>query len=139
MNDPARNLIPAVAEPLILLVMVLFGMYLAYEVRRWFSGNRANLTAGQFRRRILTGLIIEADLVLWLMANHIWQFVGEMPAARLAALKLLYLLFATLLIFLALIQAVREAAFIVRQYANWRREIIRGVARGDHRSENGSA
>jgi hypothetical protein len=132
-------LIPPAAEPLLLALMLAFGAYLVYEVARWRSGNRASLTAGQFRRRLITGAIIEVDLFLWLMANHVWGLVGPVTPQKLAAFKLLYLLFATLLIVVAMLQAVREAAFIVRQYVSWRREIIRGVARGNRHKENGSA
>ena len=71
------------------------------------------------------------DLVMWLLADVLMR--GRPPAERL-----LYLLWATLLVFIPMIMVVREAAFIVRQYARWRGEVIRGLGKEDRRGENGS-
>ena len=131
-------LIPPAAEPMIFTVMVFFGAYLAYEAWRWYSGNKASLTRGQFLRRMFTGAIIQLDLLLWLLPNHLSRLV-DLDRRELALAKIVCVMFAVLLPFAAMILAVREAAFIVRQYVNWRRQIIRGSAHGERRKENGSA
>jgi len=116
----ATALLPDAATPVLLLFMALFGAYLAYEVWRWRAGNRAALTPGQFRRRIIGGLLLEADLLLWAFAN-------PLLAGRPASHRLLYLLTAMLLVLVPLLLAVREAAFVMRQYARWRGDLVRNL------------
>lgn len=128
----ATPMLPPGAVPILLGAMLFFGLYMVYEVWRWFAGNRAMLTPGQFRRRLVAGFILELDLLMWVMADPL---ISGRPARE----RLLYLLWATLLVFIPMILAVREAAFIMRQYARWRGEIVRGMAKGGHRGENGSA
>lgn len=128
---PVR-ILPPTATPVLLTAILVFGLYMAYEAWRWFSGNRSLLTPGQFRRRLVAGFILELDLVLWLLADPLTH-------GRRASERLLYLLFATLLVFIPMLLAVREAAFIVRQYARWRGEVVRNLGRADRRGENGSA
>lgn len=116
--------LPLYAQPVLLAMLAIFGGYLLYEVARWVRGNRAELTVGQFRRRIAGGLLLEADLLLWYAAN-------PLMAHRPPAQRLLYLLVATLFVLLPMLLAVREAAFVVRQYARWRSDLVRHLAQGD--------
>ena len=110
--------------PVMLGAMILFALYLAYEIVRWIGGNRAMLTPGQFRRRMLGGFLLELDLALWFLANPL--MAGHPPRE-----KLIYLLTATGLLIVPVLLAVREAAFVVRQYARWRGELIREMGRKD--------
>lgn len=114
--------LPPNLQPLLLVTIVLFGLYTGYELWRWLAGNRASLTPGQVRRRLTGALILEIDLVLWFLADLLM-------AGRPARERLLYLLAATLLTLVPMILAVREASFVLRQYAQWRKELIRGIAR----------
>ena len=119
--------LPAESGPVTLVAMVLFGAYMGWEVWRWVTGNRAMLTPGQFRRRMAGGLMLELSLLMWFLANPLMQ-------GRPAREKLLYLLVALLLAVLPMLLAVREAAFIMRQYARWRGELIQNL--GDREAEN---
>ena len=123
--------LPPAAQPVILGMMVLFGLYMGYEVWRWFSGNPSMLTRGQFRRRIWGGILLELDLALWLLANPLMN-------GRPVRERLLYLLFATLFVVIPMLLAVREAAFVARQYARWRGELVRGLGKSDRPGKNGS-
>ena len=96
---PAPRILPPAAGPVLLGALVLFSAYMAYEVWRWTSGNRAMLTPGQFRRRIFTGLLLEVDLVLWLLANPAIASFRRANPEHWGAPTLLYLLTATLLVF----------------------------------------
>jgi hypothetical protein len=116
--------LPPAAQPAILALMIVFGLYLAYEASRWYGGNRAALTPGQFRRRMWGGLLLELDLLMWLLAEPLMR-------GRPVSERLLYLLAATLLVFIPMFLAVREAAFIARQYAQWRRELVRNLGQRD--------
>jgi hypothetical protein len=116
----ATRILPPHGPAVLIAALVVFAVYMVYEVLRWFAGNRAQLTGGQFRRRIGTGFLLEADLMLWLLAD-------VLLAGRTAAEKLLYLLFALLFLILPMILAVREAAFIARQYARWRSDVVRNL------------
>jgi hypothetical protein len=136
---PAPRILPPAAGPVLLGALVLFSAYMAYEVWRWTSGNRAMLTPGQFRRRIFTGLLLEVDLVLWLLANPAIASFRRANPEHWGAPTLLYLLTATLLVFIPMLLAVREAAFIMRQYARWRGEVVRNLGKPDRRGENGSS
>lgn len=129
---PAARVLRPGAEAVLMAAIVVFGLYMVYEIGRWVSGNKAMLTPGQFRRRVVTGLLLELDLFLWL-------FSDTLTLHRPAAERLLYLLFATLLVFIPMLLAVREAAFVMRQYARWRGEVVRSLGRPDRRGENGSA
>jgi hypothetical protein len=115
---------PPAAQPVLFALILLFGAYLLFEAWRWYAGNSAQLTPGQFRRRMVGGFLLEADLLLWLLAN-------PLMAGRPARERLLYLLVATLLVFIPMLLAVREAAFIMRQYARWRGELARNLGRRD--------
>jgi hypothetical protein len=115
---------PSYTQPLILTAIIAFGLYMAHEVWRWGSGNRAMLTPGQFRRRLAGGIILEADLLLWFLANPLMS--GRPPEYRL-----LYLLTACLLVMVPMILAVREVAFIIRQYVRWRGELARNLGKAD--------
>jgi hypothetical protein len=106
--------------------LVLFSLYMCWEVWRWLSGNTAMLTPGQFRRRVVGGVILELDLVMWVVANPVMH--GHGPAEQL-----LYLLAAMLFLVIPMLLAVREAAFVVRQYARWRGELVRNL--GDRERE----
>lgn len=106
------------------VLLVLFGLYLVYEVWGWYAGNRAQLTPGQFRRRLAGGLLLEIALLLWVLADPLLH--GRRPAE-----KLLYLLFAMLLPVVAMILAIREATFVARQYSRWRSDLSRKMSRSD--------
>jgi len=121
--------LPAYTQPFVLGMLLLFCAYLAYEVVRWRGGNRAELTVGQFRRRMLGGLLLGLDLLMWYLANPLFGGLPHTP--KMAAWRLLYLLFATLFVLVPMILAVREAAFVMRQYARWKGELIRGVGKGE--------
>jgi hypothetical protein len=94
------------------------------------AGNQAQLTPGQFRRRLVGGFLLEADLLLWFLAN-------PLMAGRRASEKLLYLLMACLLVVVPMLLAVREAAFVARQYAHWRGELIRNMAKPEEKDSHG--
>lgn len=115
---------PLISQLFLLALLAFFTLYLAYEWVRWIGGNRAGLTPGQFRRRMVGGLLLELDLLLWLL----WPVLA---AGRRPAEQLLYLLFALLLIFVPMLLAVREAAFVTRQYVRWRGEMVRNYSRGE--------
>lgn len=115
---------PTSAQPVLVGLIVVFGSYMTYEVFRWVTGNRAQLTRGQLRRRVTGGLLLELDLLLWLFADALMR--GRPPAERL-----LYLLVSMLLVVVPLLLAIREAGFVARQYAVWRRELLRGGRSGE--------
>lgn len=108
------------------IALALFAAYMAGECWMWRMGNRFQLTPGQLRRRLAGALLLIVDLVLWLQAETLLQ--GRPPRE-----KLLYLLLATLLALLPMMLAVREAGFVIRQYARARAELIRSLGR--HRGE----
>jgi hypothetical protein len=114
--------LPGAAETVILISMLLFGAYLAFEVWRWVNGNPGQLTPGQFRRRMVGGILLEVDLALWYFAD---RALPLLPRSG----KLLYLLFAMLLVFVPMLLAVREAAFVMRQYARWRGELVQNLGK----------
>jgi len=117
-------ILPPHGPPMLVAALAVFAAYMVYEVIRWCGGNRAQLTPGQFRRRLAGGFVLEVDLVLWLLAD-------PLLAGRPAPEKLVYLLFAMLLVFVPLFLAVRETAFIARQYVRWRAEVVRNLGRRD--------
>ena len=117
-------LVPAAAYPILIGLLAAFTLYLVWEASRWYGGNKAQLTPGQFRRRLVTGILLEVDLVMWLLANTLTR-------GRSKAEQLLYLLVATLFVFVPMILAVREAAFVMRQYARWRGELARNIGKSD--------
>ena len=114
---------PALA-PIAFVAAVLFGLYLAYEVWRWVAGNRGELTSGQFWRRIGGGVLLETALLMWVVANPL---MSDRPLRE----RLVYLLTSTLLCVLAMLLAVREAGFVMRQYHRSRRELLRELGRKD--------
>jgi hypothetical protein len=114
---------PAVG-PFSFVLLVLFGLYLGYEVWRWLRGNEAGLTRGQFVRRLAGGLLLEGALLMWFLSIPLMR-------DRRPAEQLLYLLTATLLALVALMLAVREAAFVARQYARWRADLARKMGDRD--------
>lgn len=113
---------PPLIQPVTLALMLLFGLYLLVEVHRWLAGNRSALTVGQFRRRLVGAFLLELDLLLWFLANPLMR-------GRRAADQLLYLLLAMLLLVIPMLLAVRESAFVARQYLRWRSELIREMGR----------
>jgi hypothetical protein len=118
---------------------LLFGLYLGYETWRWLTGNPSGLTTGQFRRRLAGGLLLEASLGLWLAEETLLSHGHPAPGSHAqVAAQLLCLLGAALFTLLALMLAVREWAFLVRQYARMRGDAIRAIANGVER-ENGSS
>jgi hypothetical protein len=115
------DLPPAVGN-LALALMVFFGFYMAWEILRWLRGNRAMLTPGQFRRRLAGAVLLETSLLMLFLANPVMH-------GRRAAEKLLYLLLASLFLILPMLLAVREAAFVARQYARWRGDLVQDLGR----------
>ncbi len=113
-----------ILAPLSFAVAVFFGLYMAYEIWRWFAGNRGELTRGQLARRLVGGALLETALLMWVLAQ-------PLMANRTAPEKLLYLLWSMLFAVLAMLFAVREAAFVVRQYAAARRELAGNLGRRD--------
>jgi hypothetical protein len=124
-----RLLVPRGSEPVLLALILLFALYMGWEIWRWMAGNPSLLTPGQFRRRLVGGVLLELDLLMWLFANALMQH-------RRASEKLLYLLTAVLFILIPLMLAVREAGFVARQYVKWRGELARSLGRSD-REANG--
>jgi TRAP-type uncharacterized transport system fused permease subunit len=120
--------LPPETGPVTFCLMVLFGLYLLYEVWRWVTGNRALLTPGQFRRRMIGGILLELDLLLWFLANPLMK---DRPNRE----KLLYMLVAMLLVFIPMLLAVREAAFVMRQYTRWRGEMVRNLGKREGQEE----
>jgi hypothetical protein len=115
-----------------LALLILFGGYMTYEIWRWTMGRAPGLTGGQLVRRLAGGLLIEAALVMWFMSDFV--FAGRPPLWRLN-----YLLVATLMAVVAMIFAVREAAFVARQYIRQRRDLVGRITRREARdaSPNG--
>lgn len=114
--------LPSWFQPILLAAIVFFGLYMGVEIWRWFAGNRSMLTPGQFARRLTGAVILEIDLLLW--------FFADLMNPRPPRERLLYLLVATLLVIIPMILAVRETAFILRQYARWRGELVRSLGQG---------
>lgn len=108
--------IPEPARNVILLMLIAFGGYMLFEGWRWAGGNRAQLTRGQFVRRMVGGVILLADLLMWYLAD-------PLMTGRPARERLLYLLTATLFVVLPFLLAVREAFFVMNQYFRWREEL----------------
>ena len=121
--------LPTALLTVLLVMLVFFAGYLAYEVYRWKGGNQAMLTPGQFRRRMAAGIMLLIDMAMWLAA-------GLLPTTVDPRVKLLYLSLEMLFAVVPMLLAVREAAFIARQYARWRGDLSRSMGR-DSRS-NGS-
>ena len=116
--------------PVTFTAMVLFGLYMAWELWRWYSGNRSGLTPGQFRRRVAGGILLEAALLLWFLAN-------PLMAGRSSREKLAYLLVAFVLTWIPMFLALREAAFVARQYVRWRADLIRSMTTEELRQREG--
>jgi hypothetical protein len=112
--------LPGPAIPLLLAFVIFFAGYMGWEVWRWVSGNRSSLTPGQFRRRLAGGIMLEASMLMWLLE-------GALMRGRGAGERLLYLLVALLLAVIPMLLAVREAAFVTRQYVRWRGELVRNL------------
>jgi hypothetical protein len=109
---------PLVSQLFLIALLAFFGFYLVFEVVRWMTGNRSGLTPGQYRRRLWGGGLLELDILLWLLFQPVM-------AARPAREQLLYLLICMLFVFVPMLLAVREAAFVTRQFVHQRQEIIR--------------
>lgn len=123
---------PLITQIFLAALLLFFTLYLLFEWVRWVGGNRAGLTPGQFRRRMIGGALLELDLLLWLLYPVL---ISGRPAAE----QLLYLLFCVLLIVVAMLLAVREAAFVTRQYVRWRGEMVRNYSRGEAASKDPDA
>ena len=100
--------LPAFLAPAALFFLMIFGAYMLWEVWSWFSGNRAELTPGQFRRRLAGGIMLFAAMLMLMMANP-WM------AGHPARDRLNYLSGIMILTLIPIMLAVREAAFIARQ------------------------
>jgi len=112
---------PLITQLFLLTLLLIFTLYLLYEWVRWVGGNRTGLTVGQFRRRMVGGGLLELAMVLWLLYP---PFIARRPPAE----QMLYLLFCMLLTVIPVMLAVREAAFVTRQYVRWHGEMIRNSA-----------
>lgn len=117
-------------SPITFTAMVLFGLYMAWEVWRWYAGNRSSLTPGQFRRRLVGGILLEIALLLWFLANPL--MTGRSPREKLA-----YMLVAFVLTWIPMFLAFREAAFVARQYARWRADLLRSMTTEELRRHEG--
>ena len=118
---------PAHLVPVLIALVAVFGLYLPYEIWRWARGNSSELTAGQFRRRLAAGLLLEAALVMWLLG-------GSLTVHSDPRIKLEYLFLNMLLAMVPMLLAVREAAFVVRQYARGHNELVKRMARDPRRN-----
>ncbi len=117
-------LLPAAGTPILLTFLILFSLYMVWEIAVWRRGNRARLTRGQLARRLTGGALITAELLLWLLFD-------PLMLGRPARVQLIYLLGAVALLPLVVILAVRESAFVTRQYARWKAELVREMVRPD--------
>jgi hypothetical protein len=115
--DPST--MPLVSQLFLIALLAFFGFYLVFEVVRWLTGNSAGLTPGQYRRRLWGGGLLELDILLWLLFQPV---MSTRPARE----QLLYLLFCMLFVLVPMLLAVREAAFVTRQFVRWRQEIVHG-------------
>lgn len=111
---------PSYLPTVALFCVLLFGSYLAWEIWAWFSGNRGELTPGQFRRRLCGGAMLLAAMVM-LMMGEVWM------TGRPAKERLVYLGWMMVLTLIPVMLAVREAAFIARQYARKRADLLRNL------------
>lgn len=105
----------------------------AVEIWRRFRFPHA-LTAGQFQRRLLTALLLEIALGMWMVGDPLMRH--QSPLAQLAYWS------AVLLLGLAgAFAAVREMGEVTRQYHRQRAELYRGAgdegARGRGDGETG--
>ncbi|MFN3648101.1 MAG: hypothetical protein ACK47B_00865 [Armatimonadota bacterium] len=107
------------ASQLILVLIVIFAIYMAYELWRWFRGNPAELTPGQLRRRLAGAVLLAVSLGL--------AYMEPLTAGEPVRVRLAYLLTSLSFAVVALILALREAAFVMRQYARWRTEMLRSL------------
>lgn len=122
---------PLVTQIFLIALLVFFTLYLLYEWVRWVGGNSTGLTPGQFRRRMVGGALLEVALLMWLLYPHF--IVKRTPAEQL-----LYLLVSMLLTVIPMMLAVREAAFVTRQYVRWHGEMIRNHAPGQEPGAKGT-
>ena len=108
----------------LVVLLAFFTLYLVYEITRWSRRNAGGLTPGQFRRRICGGVLLELDLLLWLLFDPLMK-------GRPAREQLVYLLTGVLLAVIPMMLAVREAAFVTRQFVRSRGEIVQGFSPAD--------
>jgi hypothetical protein len=127
--NPAN--MPLVSQFFLLTLLVVFGFYLVFEVVRWTAGNRASLTLGQYRRRLWGGGLLELDILLWLLFQPVMT-------SRPAREQLLYLLLCMLLVIVPMLLAVREAAFVSRQFLRWRQEMVHNYDQASRPAANPS-
>jgi hypothetical protein len=99
---------------------MVFGAYMLWEFWAWFSGNKAELTAGQFRRRLAGGMMLFAAMLMLMMVD---QWTARFSKEE----KLAYLGWMMILTIIPVMLAVREASFIARQYYRKRAEIFRNL------------
>jgi hypothetical protein len=124
-----RPIMSAPAQAVILGAIVLVGLLLLFEA--WRRAHRPEaLTARQFARRVAGGLILEVDLLLWLLADLVTRRWS-------AAAQLLYLFGALLLAFVPIYLAIREAGFVAREYARSRSDLARNLGRQSSGYGNG--
>jgi hypothetical protein len=112
--------LPPYLAPVALFLLIVFGAYMLWEVWSWFSGNKAELTPGQFRRRLSGGIMLFAAMLMLMMADP-WS-AGLSKQAKLA-----YLGWIMILTIIPVMLAVREASFIARQYFRKRADILRSM------------
>ena len=62
--------LPPYLAPAALFFLVVFGCYMLWEVWAWFGGNKAELTPGQFRRRIASGIMLFTAMLTLVMGNE---------------------------------------------------------------------
>jgi hypothetical protein len=129
----AGPMLPAGARAVVLAAIVLVGIVIYFEIWRRYR-RPGSITAAQFRRRLVGGVVLEIDLILWFIADVVTR--GWRPAWQL-----LYLGGASLLIVVPMYLAVREWGFILRQYARSRSELVRslgGRAQSNRNGDDGS-
>jgi hypothetical protein len=120
-------ILPGTAQGILLAALIGVGLVIGYELWRR-RARPGQVTPEQFRRRLIGGVLLEIDLLLWLGADlliHRWP----------PAWQLLYLLGATLLVFVPVYLALRETGYIVRQYARSRADLVRSLGRAAERHD----
>lgn len=122
-----RPVLPPAAQAVMLAAVLLFAVVIACEVWRRRRDPGA-VTPGQFRRRLWGALLMEIDLGLWLGADLL---IRAWPPAW----QLVYLTFALALLLAPMVLAVREWAFVVRQYARSRADLVHNFARQTKRHD----
>ncbi|MBI3911803.1 MAG: hypothetical protein HY320_12845 [Armatimonadetes bacterium] len=127
-------MVPVGAKVAILCGMTAFAAAMLWEVWRW-TRRRRSLAVEQFWRRMAVGVVLEIDLLMWLFLDAVVRPGGRV---HYTWFTLAYLSTACLLVFVPPFLAIQEMKFVARQYARWRKEIVRNLARPGG-PENGDA